>query len=152
MDLIPIAAPSAADAAVAPAAAPGPVAVAAAEPAAASSVLVVDGDLAAAGRIADAIAALSPASPIAVAAVAAAAAADPVPAPVAAPALAPLDSDDEGESRDELESLSALADGSDLFVTVLKNLVSFAMDLGHDFDLAFDAAAVRAKVMTAPKS
>lgn len=32
-------------------------------------------------------------------------------------------------------------------MTSLKNLVSFALELGHDFDTAFDAAAARVKAM-----
>lgn len=63
---------------------------------------------------------------------------------------APVDADDAGESGEELESLKAIAGGGvDLFVTVLKDLVSFAMDLGHDFDTAYDKSVARAKVLAA---
>ena len=65
-------------------------------------------------------------------------------------ALAGLDADDEHQSGEELESLKAIAGGGvDLFVTVLKDLVSFAMDLGHDFDTAYDKSVARAKVLAA---
>lgn len=66
---------------------------------------------------------------------------------VAAATLASLDPDDEDEGRAELENLGTLVGGADLFVTSLKNLVSFALELGHDFDTAFDAAAARVKAM-----
>lgn len=61
---------------------------------------------------------------------------------------APADADDAKESGDELESLQAIAGGgSELFLTVLKDLVSFAIGLGHDFETAFDAGAARAKTL-----
>ena len=37
--------------------------------------------------------------------------------------------------------------GSELFLTVLKDLVSFAIGLGHDFETAFDAGAAHAKTL-----
>lgn len=65
-------------------------------------------------------------------------------------AVAVLDADDENETGEELESLKAIAGGGvDLFVTVLKDLVSFAMDLGHDFDSAYDKSVARAKALAA---
>jgi hypothetical protein len=63
-------------------------------------------------------------------------------------AAAPSDADNEEEDSDELESLKAITgDGSELFLTVLKDLVSFAIGLGHDFETAFDAGAARAKTL-----
>lgn len=63
-------------------------------------------------------------------------------------ATAPSDADDEKEDGDELESLKAITGGgSELFLTVLKDLVSFAIGLGHDFETAFDAGAARAKTL-----
>lgn len=71
------------------------------------------------------------------------------PLPVVPAAAAPADADDEQEDGDELESLKALAGGSELFLTVLKDLVSFAIGLGHDVDTAFDAAVTRTKTLVA---
>lgn len=65
-------------------------------------------------------------------------------------AAAALDPGDENEARAELESLKAISGGGvDLFVTVLKDLVSFALDLGHDFDAAYDKSVERAKALAA---
>jgi len=112
--------------------------------------LVLGDQSATAGLVADA-AALAPVAPVAPVAPAPAPAAAPAAALVAPAALDPVDPDDDAEDRDELESLSALAGDGDLFVASLKNLVSFAMDLGHDFETAFDAAAARVKTMFAAK-
>lgn len=72
------------------------------------------------------------------------------PLPVVPPAVAPADADDQQEDGDELESLKAIAGGgSELFLTVLKDLVSFAIGLGHDVDTAFDAAVTRTKTLVA---
>lgn len=70
------------------------------------------------------------------------------PLPVVPGAAAPSDADDDKEDGDELESLKAITGGgSELFLTVLKDLVSFAIGLGHDFETAFDAGAARAKTL-----
>lgn len=72
------------------------------------------------------------------------------PLPVVPAVVAPADADDEPEDSDELESLKAIAGGgSELFLTVLKDLVSFAIGLGHDVDTAFDAAVIRTKTLVA---
>jgi len=74
--------------------------------------------------------------------------ADNSPVPAVPAAVAPADADDDKEDGDELENLKAItAGGSELFLTVLKDLVSFAIGLGHDFETAFDAGAARAKTL-----
>ncbi|MHA6236831.1 hypothetical protein [Pseudomonas fluorescens group sp. PF-69] len=153
MELVDTSAPDTA-AGVALNASPDAVGLAVADPAAAagtSTALVAENSLSAGFGLAAVAAAAAPAA--AVAPVAAAPTVDTAPVAASIPALglAPLDSDGEGEDRDELESLSALAAPADMFVGLLKNLVSFAMDLGHDFETAFDAAAIRAQAMVAPK-
>jgi hypothetical protein len=72
------------------------------------------------------------------------------PGAVDSDAAAALDPDDEDEAGAELESLKAISGGGvDLFVTVLKDLVAFALDLGHDFDAAYDKSVERAKALAA---